>query len=190
MEIECCLPLSAILLILILDTFPGYDKVWFIGDVFMANSYKQFFEEVFGPDGKIPYIRAHYNITGYFNSLPPETECPNILQRLQALLANAIQQDPLLSKVIIIVLDDNMMDYLDHYNTDITRALGRWVEWIANEFHKIITTHKNNLPSKSHKFKYPSLLWCTIPLHDVYGHYNDYKKIFNKLIGDTIKLFR
>ena len=72
-------------------------------------------------------------------------------------------------------------------DTGISSALGKILEWITGEFHKIISSHKEKLPSKSWKFKYPALLWCLIPEHDIYGHYNDFKVKFNTA---TIKATR
>ena len=64
------------------------------------------------------------------------------------------------------------------------------MEWIANQFHNIITAHKEKLPSQSRKFKYPMILWCLIPGHEIYGHYNDFKDKFNRNVKNTTRLFR
>ena len=87
-------------------------------------------------------------------------------------------------------IDDDMMDNLDHYKYGITSTVGKLVEWLTNEFHHIISSHKEKMPTKSCRFKFPTVIWCKIPLHDVYGHYNDFKTIFNKALLSATALFR
>ena len=132
---------------------------------------------------------AHYDTSGFSTSY--NTVIPgNILNRIVNLLIQAINTHVLLPKAVIIVLDDDMLDELNHYKSGITRSIGEMIEWIFIQIHRIVTAHKEQLPSKSRKFKYPTILWCLIPCHKVYNHYNEYKSIFNKAIIDTVKLFR
>ena len=159
-----------------------------MGDGFLHNTFQQYFVDARSPDGKLNYINAHYDMHVFSNDYPDEEY--NILERLEGLLADAINARHLLPKAIIILLDDDLLDNLNHYKTGITQPIGMLIEWLANVFHENITDYKKKLPSKSRKFKFPSILWCLIPQHDVYDHYNDYKDKFNRAVTNTVKLFR
>ena len=51
--------------------------------------------------------------------------------------------------------------------------------------------HKERLPSKSRKFKFPTVFWTLIPLfHKIYGHYNEFKEKLNTAILKAIHNFR
>ena len=63
-------------------------------------------------------------------------------------------------------------------------------EWLANQMHQAVSLHKERLPSKARKFKYPTILWALIPYHDIYGHYNEFKAKYNKVVKHIVSLFR
>ena len=114
----------------------------------------------------------------------------NILSRVRNALIKAISCEILLPKVIMVIMDNDLMDAIEHYKPGISYVLGRTLEWVINEFHKIITSHKENLPTKCRKFKYPTFLWMKIPNHEIYGHYNTYKDKYNSTLEKVCKLFR
>ena len=165
----------------------AYDKVWVIGDSFVNNTFSQYFQNAFHLDGSVNYIKAHYDTTGFCKT--DNGFNPNILSRIQNALIHGINQQVLLPKAIILVFDD-ILDALDHYKSGLSYAIGCTVEWLANQIHRIITAHKEKLPSKSQKFKYPMILWCLIPYHEIYSHYNDFKHKFNCSVVKTTALFR
>ena len=174
---------------LLADNVRAYERTWIIGDGFLAHSYQQYFFDVWGPQGKLPYLLAHTD-SAVFCHENRQNLPGNILSRLRNLLVCGINDEILLPKAILIILDDDMMDDLDHYDHGITNSIGRMIEWIMNEMHRIINDHKNKLPSKARKFKFPTVLWYLIPLHEVYDQYSDFKKKFNKAVITTSKLFR
>ena len=155
------------------DHLRAYDSVWILGDVFMAHSYKQFFKNARSPNGNLGYLSAHYDISSFFYSYDDNPQ-GNVLNRLVNLLIMAIGEETLLPKAIIIVLNDDIMDELNHYTTGITISIGKMIEWLMNQIHNIITRYKEKLPSKSRKFKYPTVLWTLIPLHKMYDQFNDF----------------
>ena len=142
MEIKCNLQISERLInlcIVFVDDIKSYDRIWMIGDEFMLNSYNQFSDDVRGPDGKLEYIKAHYDTTGYCNA-SRNISLGNVLAKLCDLLVLGINEQALLPKAILIVLDDDLLDALDHYKPGITTAIGKMVEWIANQYHRIIVS--------------------------------------------------
>ena len=154
----------------------------------MEASYTQYFQDAFNLDGKVNYIWAHYDATGHHGK-----SCglnPSVLGRIRNALAKTINEQVLLRKAILVMLDDDIMDALDHYTTGISYAIGKTLEWLVNQMHRIIISHKEKLPSKSRKFKYPTFLWVKIPNHHIYGHFNSYKKKFNEALDKVTSLYR
>ena len=168
----------------------AYDRIWFIGDSFLNTSFQQYFMDVHLPNGKMGYILAHYDYLECYSLLEDIDLEMNVLAKLRNQLVAAINTEVLLPKAIIIVLDDDIMDALNYYDSGITQAIGRIIEWLAGEFHKSVNNHKQSLQSKSHKYKYPAILWMKIPSHTVYDHYNEFKWKFNKCLEKTSDLYR
>ena len=135
------------------------------------------------------YGKIHYNVTGFCKEKALSSGIQNILIKLKMALIRALNEQVLLPKAIVIVVDDDIMDSLHHYDAGFSYSIGILIEWLCNEFHDIIKDLKDQLPSKARKFKYPTILWATIPLHEVYGEYNNFKEKFNKCIKKTTSLF-
>ena len=125
----------------------------------------------------------------YFHLHEMDGPDDNMLSRVRNALVRGINE-VLLPKAILIIFDDDLMDAIDHYKSGISYALGKTLEWLANEFHKIINTHKEKLPTKARKFKYPAIIWFKIPYHEVYGHYNGFKTKYNDTLDKICQLYR
>ena len=179
---------------LISGTVSGYDSVWFIADKFMDQSFKQHLISARSEDGKLDYIKAHYNVFGFYDQSNLEeletTAEENLLLNLKRRLSKAINEHILLPKAIIIALHDNLLDYINHYEKGISVALGIALESLTNEFHSIINDYKQKLPSKARKYKYPTIFWVMIPQHIIYDQYNDFKEKFNIAVKKSVKNFR
>ena len=167
----------------------AYEKVWILGDGFMAHSFTQHFQDVYSSSNKTGYIRAHYDVTPLCNGTVGKGGNRNILNRLQNTLVAEINRQILLPKAIVIVVDNDITDTFNHYNYRFSQAIDDITEWFRNQFHRIIKGHKEKLPSRSRKFKFPTILWAEIPLHEIYGHYNEYKKKYNESIRRVASLF-
>ena len=99
------------------------------------------------------YIRTHYdNIYFAEPSYSNQLAKWNILSRIVDNFITAIQKHTLLPKAVVIVLDDDIMDNLNHYEKGISQAVGIMLEWLAQELHEVITSHKKALPMKARKF--------------------------------------
>ena len=113
----------------------------------MANTYAQYFQNAFGDHGKVGYLRAHYDITDYCNKRLDAVG--NILNRLRNSLVHAINKQVVLPRGIIMIIENDIMLELNHFEPGISDSLGRILEWLVNQFHRIITGHKEKLPSKA-----------------------------------------
>ena len=137
----------------------AYEKVWIIGDDFMSQSFTQYFQDSFcSEEGKTGYIRSHYDVTGFCNSRIKHMQ-GNVLNRLRTNLIIAINKQLILPKAIIVVMEKDVLIELDHFKSGISEGSGRIAEWLVNQFHRVVTGYKEKLPSKSRKFKFPTILW-------------------------------
>ena len=158
---------------------------------FMLKSYAQYFQNAFGDNGKLGYIKAHYDTTGYCQGQTKAIN-NNILSRVCNVLVMAINKevDLLLPKVILVVLENDILNAANHYNPGISLLCGKLMEWLANQFHRIITAHKERLPSKSQKFKYPAVLWVSAPNHINLPNINQFRDKFNTSLVSICVLYQ
>ena len=125
----------------------------------MASSFAQHFQDAYhSSNNKVGYIRAHYDVSGFCNGTVIKGGNGNILNRLRNELVRAINEQPLLPRAIVVVLDDDVIDAFNHYIYGFSKSVGRIAERLGNQFHQIVSAHKEKLPSKSRKFKFPTIL--------------------------------
>ena len=154
----------------ILGNIRGYEKIWFIGDEFMMSSFTQHFQHAFDAEdsdfSNMGYIKSHCDVVckGSRAIWPLKNE--NLIGKIRNALVEAINEYTLLPKSILIVLDDDLIIAANHYTDGISHLLGSLVDWIATEMHRIIAAHKDKLPTKARKFRYPQILW-TAAMHHV-----------------------
>ena len=68
-------------------------------------------------------------------------------------------------KFVIIVLDDDLMRYLDYLEQGLTELYGSWVEWIMRKLEIMTSERIASLPEKTKKFGYPQVYWVALPHH-------------------------
>ena len=164
--------------------------MWFLGDNFLAAKYTQYFKNAFNHDEKVGYIRAHYDVTA-FGQVNVDALNSNILSHLRNALIQGINNQILLPRAIVVVLESDLLESLNHYESGVSHACGRLLEWLANKFHRIITAYKEQLPSKARKFKYPTIIWIALPFHNKLGSpQNEFRHKFNVCLESVVSLFR
>ena len=156
----------------------------------MSKSFAQYFQNAYSKEGKSAYIRAHYDATGFCSAKIKGMQ-GNILSRIRNSLIEAVNKQILLPKVIIVIIEHDVLIDLNHYKPGVSEATGRLAEWLINQFHRIITSHKEKLPSKSRKFKFPTILWTKTVNHNAYSK-RDQEVIdkWNEALEKAAGLFR
>ena len=121
------------LYIIIAGTIAGYEKVWFVGDSFITRSYQKYYREK-EHSSYAGYVKENFQITGYRSMSDRYTSMnPNLIGRMQNCLVLAIQEEVLLPKMVVMVLDEDLIQFLDLKEppeVDITRALARMINAI------------------------------------------------------------
>ena len=154
----------------------------------MSQSFAQYFQNAYFDSGKIGYIRAHYDITSVCSGRI-DASGRNIISRLRNHLVHLMNEQVVPPKAIIIILDDEMLKELNHFKPGISEALGRLFEWLLNQFHRLMTAHKEKLPTKSRKFKFPTFIWFNLPTHNGFK-YDEYRIKYNAALEKAVILFQ
>ena len=160
----------------------------------MANSYGEHFQHCFDADDKdfnnLGYLKSHFDVSGFCNTNPRSMINSNVIGRIYNGLVEAINKQTLLPKAIIVVLENDLIRAAHHDTDGISQILGQALEWLAGAFRRAIAAHKERLPTKSRKFKYPHILWVTAVHHSVFSRTNnDFRKKFNICLHNVAALY-
>ena len=168
----------------------GADLLWFIGDNFVARSYRAHFKK-FQPekDENGHFIKKNFEFTAFCNSRFASSQS-NILARLQdtfAMATNSNKRSGLMARYIIVVLDDDLISYLDFAEDGMATLLGTWIEWLASAFRDLIQQRLKQLPDKSKKFT-PFLYWVAALTHAYFDKVINQQRIkFNLSLESVIR---
>ena len=118
----------------------------FIGDNFAAATYRQHFKKQ-TLEGY--YIKENFEYTGFCNSRFHGSQT-NMIARIQNTMAAAINasKNGMLPSYFVIVLDDDLITFLNYKEEGVTTMLGTWIQWIAKEFTLLIKQRLDQLPGK------------------------------------------
>ena len=146
----------------------------------MSRSYAEHLQNAFMMDDEaensnMGYIKAHYDCTPFCNgNVQRRLANSNIIGRLHNEFVYAINDWIVLPKIVLIVLENDLLLAADHFTDGISQLLGQLIEWIATQLHRISIAHKEKLPTKARKFRYPHFLWIAAAhhsgFHDNYYH--------------------
>ena len=157
-----------------------------MGDEFMYRNFQDHFQQRSYEDYQ-GYAKEHFETRGFANSKYISTD-QNMLSRLRNLMVKAISDQILFPKYIVIVLDDDLIKFLNHEGYGITKSLGWLINNLMIEYDRLIETQKEYLSYKSKKSSHPILIWIEAPLHNEFDNNSEHLK-FNKCLQEK-SLFR
>ena len=64
------------------------------------------------------------------------------------------------------VPDDEIVSFIRHTGNDWSKRIGRAINWIMNEFDKLVSIQKDYLPTRAKRSTYPQILWIEAPHHE------------------------
>ena len=134
------------------------------------------------------YVRHHFEVSGFMTNSTRSIDF-NIISRIRSTLVGAIWDQKLFPKVIILVPDMDIVNYLLQCNAANSYVMGKILYWLMNEFRKIISGYKDQLLPKAKKVNYPHLIWIQAPCHDSFPKdYNELIQKFNLCLSKMGKL--
>ena len=137
------------------------------------------------------YTKAHFDVQGFYNSLTSDN--PSTLARLASLMTNAVQSifgSKLLPlpKLVVIVLDSDIINMLGDTNQSISKAFSKMINFIMTEYEHCVATFKENLPAKCiRNVGFPHFLWIQPPKHKNFSNNSQHYK-FNRCLEENVKL--
>ena len=170
-------------LIIVLNT-SGYESVWIIGDKFVQDS-RKFLSKFWNLDFVdaeqdedsvgIPftsYISEQYEIQIFDSKdtcidevLKLDGTIRTVLGRIRNAIVYALNKFDKLLKYILLVMDDDIIHCVNFNKPGCSEIFGRDLNWLANKFHDVIFTRKNDLPKKARRYLFPQVFWVLLPIH-------------------------
>ena len=174
-----------------LEKICGWEMLWIVGDNFAATTYRKHFlnkSEVYVEHGEVEdYIKNNFEFKMYCNSRF-NSPTGNMFVRIQNTFAGAVNKNVSLPKYNLIVLDDDLITYMDFKGAGVTKLLGKWIKWLIKEFDIIIQTRKEQLPIKAKESTEPCTYWCLAPTHHNFNQQrNDLRKKLNFCLESLLK---
>ena len=107
-----------------------------------------------------------------------------------AAINNTTKKTGLLPKYIVIILDDDLIQYLQYRGEDgVNTMLASWVKWLATEYDKLIADRLKQVPKKSGKVV-PFFYWVSAPTHHFFAPEDNKLRIkFNLSLDSVIGSF-
>ena len=120
----------------IADSTIGPDHLWILGDNFASRSYRTHFKK---RESTQFFIKHNYEFDAHCNSRWASAN-ENMLSQIRNTFATAVglQKTGLLPKYVLVVLDDNLISYLNFKREGMATLLGTWVEWLVKEMKDIV----------------------------------------------------
>ena len=106
------------------------------------------------------------------------------MARIQNQLIAAITKKIILPKVIIVVMDDDVIRDIVYEGPEVKSTYRRVLDWLTREFHRSILSQKDHLPNRSCRYKYPSIIWIAPPTN-VKFYNSDLHRLFSYALEDA-----
>ena len=123
------------------------------------------------------YVFENYEVKDFTTSRYSNDR--NVLSRIRNGLVTALNLYLPVPKVIVIVLDDDIVrciDAKDKQDVVLNIEIGTVTEWLAREIERVIQCFNENLPLKAKKPFHPHVLWIAPPTHKFFGRLNNVKR--------------
>ena len=147
------------------DDLPGKKEMWIVGDNFMSTTYRQYFklaEHTF-------YTKKHFEIVKHCNSRFA-LNYQNMISRIVNTVISLTNSKKYLPAYLVLVLDDDMIEYLNYFNSGVSVLYSKWLEYLAKEINLVLLTRWNQLPVKCKENTLPQVYWVSCPVHNSFDH--------------------
>ena len=111
------------------------------------------------------------------------------LGRIHNQLVKAINQEIILPKAIVIILDNDLILATKYTGFGTSDIYGRIIHWLSNQFAKLVAIQKDRLPKKALKPDYPTFIWMAPPTNVRFPD-NESRIKMAKSIKNVIKIIK
>ena len=152
---------------IILDKpIPAYERIWLVGDEFTLRTVGRYLSSE-GSTANKGYAKGNYDVSDFCKS-KFSSHNPSLIGRLIDCIADGIQKHVILPRIIVFILDDDLIKSLSYNKEGDSEFYGRMVEYLFRRVHREIADYKDKLPSKSKRGGLPHILWIEPPAHDAF----------------------
>ena len=162
-----------------------YKEICFYGDNFMARSIRDAL--IRKEDGGL-FTKKNFELQANCGSRFSETN-QNMISRVVNSFAKGISSNKKLPKYMVIVLDNDLIEYLGYTQFGVSGLLGEWIDYLAKTLDAYVTEKKAQLPSKPVKRDWPLVYWVQAPHHRWFTD-NPLQSKFNNTLDATPKLYK
>ena len=143
----------------------GYEELGLIGDDFLTKASGHLMNQSAVQESVQEYeyfMKDNFQIKIFSGSSLELNK--SIMGRTLNQLVNVIKERKKFPKVIVMVLDDDLLGYINQ-DEGISEILGQITHWLTAEITKIIENYKDKLPGKALHAGYPQIVWMAPPLN-------------------------
>ena len=160
----------------------GFDQLWILGDEFLARPY---IDHVKNSDYQL-YMKSRFEVFPICNSKASSNNT-SILSRIENEFIAKINEKIKLPAYILVVLDDDFIQYLKYDGYGISECLCQLIKYLAQSLAAACHQQKKMLPLKAVKEQFPMFYWATLPQHKYFQNRTIRAK-FNNCLESVLKL--
>ena len=174
--------------------YKAKQELWVIGDDFVAKHMRKLLI-------KQPQNRNSENFT--VSTFDVHTRATvkmiarntNLLSRMRNSLVHLINKYGRLPKFIVVIPEADIIDDICYTDFGVSTAYGKAIDWLLNEFNRIITAFKDKLPEKCRNVDEPHFIWIQTTRHVNYiddearGKFNNVMRVLASTQPNTAVYF-
>ena len=156
--------------------------MWFMGDNFLATTFRDY---VVNNENAKLYFKDMFEVTGYCSSRFSDKN-PNMISRIVNSFAYRINKGGKLPHYIVVVFDDDLIDFLLYEGYGVASMYGLWIEKLIKTLNEMCKDRQDPMPKKSHRSDYPMIYWMSPPHHANFKN-NQTRTKFNACLDVALK---
>ena len=129
---------------------------------FHGNAFNKYFYE-YEPDDK-HYAKQFFEVSGFMNNTLKSYDV-NVVSRVHNGIVAAMRDQPILPKYLVLVPDDDIINYALRKGARSIEAFERIIKWIMNQCYRLVMTHGDNLPIRVKRCEKLIWIWIQPPMH-------------------------
>ena len=133
------------------------------------------------------FINKNFEVKPYCGSRFASNNT-NILSRIENSFARALMENKKLPKYVVVVLDNDLIEYLEYKEFGISGMYEHWLEYLAKNISKMIEDRKAALPLSAIRYEYPLVYWMALPHHKMFED-NAPRHKFNQTLESLMKVY-
>ena len=154
-----------------------------MGDNFLATTFRDY---VVNNENADLYFKNTFEVTGYCLSRFSDKN-QNMISRIVNSFAYGINKGGKLPRYMVLVFDDDLIDFLAYEGYGVASMYGLWIEKLIKTLNDMCQDIWSSMPSKSRRNDYPMIYWVSPPHHANFKN-NQARTKFNACLDVALKV--